>query len=61
MLPSSKLLQLGGKTVATFTENLVQNLIDLVFFLVRKISSKKMAQTELVQKTAKWRRSEPKD
>ena len=60
LMRSNKLVHLDCKIVAAFTQYLVQNLMDLVFFLKRRGSSEKMAKTKVVRETAKWRRSEAK-
>ena len=54
------LVQLHSKKLASFTRNLVQNLMKLVFFLKATGTGQKMAKTNVVQKNAKRRRLETK-
>ena len=49
-----------GKNLACFTWNLVQNLINLAFFLKLTGTRQKMAKTEVVWKNANRRHSEAK-
>ena len=51
----SKLVRLN---LASYTQNLVQNLMKLVFFLKATGSGLKVAKTKVVQKNANRRRSE---
>ena len=57
LLRSSKLIQLDLKNVAAFTQNLVQNLIDVVF---SSKNNRNWSKTKVVREIAKWRRSEAK-
>ena len=60
MLRRTKLEHLDGKKMACFTSNLMQNLLNLAFFLKASGSGEKMGKTKVVWKNANWRRSEAK-
>ena len=60
LLRSSKLVHLHRKNLASFTRNLVQNLMKLVLFSESTGKGWKMAKTKVVQKNANRRLSETK-